>query len=498
MRDIAIVYFNTLELTTALVKSILKFSPGNRIIIFDNSDRIPFPEMEGVIVLDNTKGQLVDFEAMKARYPNSRETAYYQASAKHIASVDYLFDVCPNGFMLMDSDILLKKDINPLFDDAVAWTGMREDPPNWFSMERLAPYLLWINVPLCRKHGVRFWHERKVYKLSHDGAPFYDTGASFYEDCNKAGLEGRKINIYEYIIHFGSASYTGIRADMYKFLNNNKHLFEDMTETKTKVKAAPKKPAAPKAEKKDDRVLVVIPYCSQGAQGRELEFAVAGWRKHFKENYLIVLAGEDHPITKTGDDIVCIESERVPEKAGQYRQHLDYVSCLRKVRAAFPDSKGFIMVADDCYAVNDFDLIDVKFLKQRDDDMGGDLLSSNMWQRDKAKTKALLIKEGYPTRNFTTHLPQYYEWDKLSALWDKYDMDNQSYLMEDLYYNIYFPTRIPLQLHIDHDNLKCGVYRSNPRLNYIDRAFKKQIWITNSPVGWIPALVERLQNYYGI
>ena len=29
----------------------------------------------------------------------------------------------------------------------------------------------------------------------------------------------------------------------------------------------------------------------------------------------------------------------------------------------FPDSTGFIMVADDCYAINDFDIIDVKQLK---------------------------------------------------------------------------------------------------------------------------------------
>lgn len=251
-------------------------------------------------------------------------------------------------------------------------------------------------------------------------------------------------------------------------------------------------------ENTDKPYLVVIPYCSEGAQGRELEYAVAGWRKHFKENYLIVLAGESHPIVNTGDDIICIESKRVPKKEGNYRQHLDYVSCFRKVRAAFPDHEGFIMVADDCYAVNDFDIIDVKLLKQFGSDMNGDPNSANGWIRDKMKTKAKLLEGGYPTRNFTTHLPQWYEWDKIVALWDKYDMDNESYVIEDLYYNIYYPNRIPLQLHVDYDNFKCAVGRANPDLNKLYAALKKQIWIQNSVAGWIPQLEKVLKAHYGI
>lgn len=248
----------------------------------------------------------------------------------------------------------------------------------------------------------------------------------------------------------------------------------------------------------NDTYLVVIPYCSKGAQGRELEYSVAGWRRHFKEKYLIVLAGEDHPITSTGDDIICIKSERVPPKDGMYRQHLDYVSCFRKVYAAFPDSRGFIFVADDVYAVNDFDIHDVMFLKQKAPSMNDFNGGGNAWQKDGARTRWLLEKEGYPARNFTTHLPQWFEWKKLEALWDKYDMDNNSYVFEDLYYNIYYPTRIPLQLDIEHDNLKCGVYSRTMDIGKIKRAFKTKIWIQNSVEGWTPDLERMLAQYYGI
>ena len=485
MKDVAIVNYNTPELTIAAIRSLWKHTPDCRVTVFDNSDTRPFPGMEGVTVLDNTKGQLIDFKAMLDRYPNKRPTTSNWGSEKHIASIELLFSYFPDGFLLLDSDVLVKKDVSCFFDPQYAWIGEVDRHPLYSAHSiRVLPMILWINVPMCNEAGVHFCHEGMVFMMSYTSTPYYDTGGSFYFDCLKAGLPGKEIKKNDYIEHLGHASFTG--RNWRGWLEYNKHLYENMEEQKTR-----KKPGK-------NPILVVIPYCSAGAQGRELEYAVAGWRRHFKEDYLIVLAGENHPITETGDDICCVESPRVLAKNGYYRQHLDYVSCLKKVRAAFPESKGFIMVADDCYAVNDFDMTDVMLLKQKADDMGGSLVSPNGWQRDKARTRIKLVEGGYPTRNFTTHLPQYYEWDKLAALWEKYDMENVSYVMEDLYYNIYYPNRIPLQLNIDFDNFKCGVYRSNPRLSYIERAFRKQIWITNSPEGWIAPLDRMLAEYYGI
>lgn len=267
------------------------------------------------------------------------------------------------------------------------------------------------------------------------------------------------------------------------------------TKKTTTPKAAPK--PAPQPKPKDDSILVVIPWLKSGAQGRELEMAVAGWKMHFKEKHRIVVTGADNPNLK---GVEWVESPRVPAKEGQYRQHLDYVSCFRKVRKAFPDSEGFIFVADDVYAVHDFDIIDVKVLKYQTEKIADTPNDPNPWKRDKAKGLAVLTAEGYPTRNYTTHLPQWYEWDKLEKLWDKYDMDHESYLMEDLYFNIYYGDRL---MHFVGDIAsdpfyKCGVYRPNPRLNLIEEAFTKRIWIQNSPDGWIPELEQMLKNYYGL
>lgn len=50
---------------------------------------------------------------------------------------------------------------------------------------------------------------------------------------------------------------------------------------------------------------------------------------------------------------------------------------LKTVREHYPDNKGFIFVADDCYAVNDFDISDIKFLKVLEPDIIFDSNSKN-------------------------------------------------------------------------------------------------------------------------
>ena len=243
------------------------------------------------------------------------------------------------------------------------------------------------------------------------------------------------------------------------------------------------------------KTLVVITFLAKEAQGNELEYAIAGWRRHFKEDHLIVLTGENLPHFE-GDDIAYVESPRVPASEGNYRAHLDYVSCLRKVRKAFPEQEGFILVADDCYAVNDFTLADVQALKFMPGGIDYDPKSPNIWRRDKMRTKYVLQANGYPQRNFTTHLPIWYDWDKLERLWEEFHMDTVSYVVEDLYHNIYFPVAGAIEIGED-DCLKCGVYSHTPDPLRLRRALEDKVWVTNNPDGWQEELRRLLAYHFG-
>lgn len=249
----------------------------------------------------------------------------------------------------------------------------------------------------------------------------------------------------------------------------------------------------------DDLYTVIMPYFSGGAQGREIEYAIAGWERHFKEPHRIVVVGDYHPCFDKYDNVVFIECERVPEQEPEnYRPHIDFVNKFKKVRQRYPEMNGFIFTADDVYAVNNFDIYDVKVLKQNSSEIVYPPYPCTAWHREKKKTKDLLRKYGYPVRNFVTHLPVWIQWDKLEELWQRFDMEHNSYIFEDLYFNIYYSDRIPLTLHIDHDNFKCGIYRKNPRMEYLRKAFREKIWIQNSVEGWIPELDRTLAEYYGI
>jgi len=223
----AIIHYNTPEMTGALVRSLRKWSPKLDIVIFDNSDERPFPKTDGVRIIDNTIGQEVNFADMLRRYPNKLPTACNWGSEKHIASVDRLFDLLPDGFLLLDSDILLKRDISELADPSQAWVGMiQRKPEYWFQAVRLLPFLLWVNVPMLRVRGIRFFHEGMVYKMSYTGVPFYDTGGSLLVDCRAARLSGREVNINDYMIHFGGGSCGRTLEFQLAWVRAHRHCYE--------------------------------------------------------------------------------------------------------------------------------------------------------------------------------------------------------------------------------------------------------------------------------
>lgn len=244
-------------------------------------------------------------------------------------------------------------------------------------------------------------------------------------------------------------------------------------------------------------VPIIIPYLAQQAQGRELEYAVAGWRRHFCERSQIYIVGDFHPVVATGRDIAFIPCPRVDDIPGQYRPHLDHVHKFRKAMDALgPGCKGFIYACDDMYAVNDFGMEEILLPKVVSMDMHGNPSSENGWQRDLYKTQMFCREQGLPEMNWVCHLPVYYECNLLKQLYDQLDADHNSYVIENIYFNAIYKNRKPLRIDIRWDNLKCGVYRPDPDLATIRKAFDTKIWITNSPKGWVPELDQMLNAYY--
>ena len=110
-RQVVVINYNTPELTEAAILSLRKHGGLHYdVTVFDNSDARPFKiSMPGVKVIDNTSGKVIDFDKILETFPNRNRligcsTGNEFGSVKHILTVNKLWELFPDGFVLMESD----------------------------------------------------------------------------------------------------------------------------------------------------------------------------------------------------------------------------------------------------------------------------------------------------------------------------------------------------------------------------------------------------------
>jgi len=242
MVNVLIVNYNTQELTAAAIRSLWKHHPDARVTVFDNSDAFPFvPDRQNKIVncklsngklevIDNTQGQLIDWDQWLEQFPEKmNNTQNNWGSAKHCYTVDYCLDRFPDGFLLMDSDILLTRDVSDLCDPSQAFVGETAPDPcrSHFSVLRVLPMLCWINTPMLSQYGIRYFHPDKMWMLNgRKPDKWYDTGAWLLEAVKSSHLPYRTICLDDYILHYGNGSWRQ-RIDPCYWLEQHRELWEN-------------------------------------------------------------------------------------------------------------------------------------------------------------------------------------------------------------------------------------------------------------------------------
>jgi hypothetical protein len=179
------------------------------IYIFDNSDKLPFTAtFDNLTVLDNTKGQFIDFNKWLEQYPKrnlSPGRTNNFASAKHCYSVDKCMELINDNFILMDSDILLKKDVSDLYDENSIYVGEIIKQPR-FNVSRILPFICYINTKMCVENNIHYFDEEHMYGLNKSReSEKYDTGSSFY--LNTLNFTHKEIKINDYIVHYKAGSW---------------------------------------------------------------------------------------------------------------------------------------------------------------------------------------------------------------------------------------------------------------------------------------------------
>ena len=235
-KTVCIVNYNTTELTRAAIRSIRKHGGENyRIVVFDNSDKTPFGAMDGVEVVDNTKGMIVNFDMELAKFPKKNigigcAVGCNFGSCKHMMSVDWLLYNIEEPFVLCDSDILVRQSIEEFFDETQAAIG-KLHINNQLNVPRLEPMLCWLNAPMLRDAGIRYFDATRAWGLlpnRDDKRNWYDTGASLLEDIKAKALPWREVDIDEkHIFHLGSGSWKNAGTTAGDWLERNRDLWDD-------------------------------------------------------------------------------------------------------------------------------------------------------------------------------------------------------------------------------------------------------------------------------
>ena len=225
MKTACIVHYNTQELTEATILSLAKQEGGGwRVFLFDNSDRRPWDESSPAAnvvelhVIDNTRGDIIDFESELERLAPARDRKIGEAagcnfgSAKHMMSVEWLLQNMMRPFILMDSDILMTAPVGDLWDETVTAAGKSD--VGWYNpagVKRLMPMLCFINAPECRRLGIHYFDPCRAWALNkgdHPDRNWYDTGASFLEDIiSNPEATLHAVDIDQRMLHFRSGSW---------------------------------------------------------------------------------------------------------------------------------------------------------------------------------------------------------------------------------------------------------------------------------------------------
>lgn len=240
----------------------------------------------------------------------------------------------------------------------------------------------------------------------------------------------------------------------------------------------------------EDETLVVLPYCGRG-QGNELKIALTAWKKFCQFNYHFVVIGEfSQELADEFDWVEFIHEPRLPIKVGQYNPHLDMNHKMQVVVNKYRNKyKGFIFTCDDYYAIKSFNIEDVTNIFYHNLSFEGiETLPANNWKHDKWKTRQLLDKENLPHMNYTIHHPLYFEFNKIRRIWSKY-MRNESYVVEDIYFNS-FRHEEPILDSI----IRLGIWNKEIFENEFQKAVNNPNikFVCNSVEGWSKELEEAL------
>lgn len=237
-----------------------------------------------------------------------------------------------------------------------------------------------------------------------------------------------------------------------------------------------------------DHITVVIPYCKEFAQGKELLFALRSWQHNVRFGMNIVVIGDREDWFS--EEITFIEHTRISDNA--------QVDTLAKLKIAIesPEVTGrFVWTNDDIYIMKPISLAHIelpKVLGTLNPEKYKGLYAENM-----TRTRQLLEKNRLPYLNYGTHTPVLFDKGQLVAMLERFpDLENGGYLFSSVYYNsLPYPSQ-PVYLDWKTDQVLLPVVSKQPDERVVAEMLSRKVFMNNAVSGYSPWLEKFLENYF--
>ena len=232
---------------------------------------------------------------------------------------------------------------------------------------------------------------------------------------------------------------------------------------------------------------VVIPYCKEFAQGKELLYALRSWDKNccFPADFVVIGDKEDW----FSDEIHFIECPRVSDNPS--------VDTYHKLKVALESdlvTDDFIWTNDDIYVLQPIDLSHIQLPK-----VLGPLDTSKykgFYRENMQRTIDCLKQLGAACQNYGTHTPVMFNKASWLGLIAKLDEQiTQGMLYTSIYFNLQQPQVTAVTLDWRKDPFLLPVVSQNPSTEVVKSLLPK-MFLNNARSGYSPWLESFLDKEF--
>lgn len=159
----------------------------------------------------------------------------------------------------------------------------------------------------------------------------------------------------------------------------------------------------------------------------------------------------------------------------------------------------YFWMNDDIYFINPVTYADLCIPKVLNDlKKATSLLDpQTQWGLDMMATYRRLKAENLPTLNYAAHLPYRYEKTKSKELFRLFKLEENPFVFENLYYNLYFSYLLPYYLSLEEtNNMLFCINRQNPNWDTVSKQLRVKKFMNNSEAGMSDRLKTLLKSLF--